>query len=270
MPAEQETVLLYISHLHKQGIGYGSLKVHLAAIRNINIINGYAPLDNTEPKLKLAMKAIQKSAPAPSQKLPLTFSKLKILWPFVKKDINSHMWQAVLCLAFFGGLRCSEYAASGVVSKHLIPRVSSITFTTEGVMKYKVARSKTKSHGMSVTLGCSQAEICAPCTMIKYLKSRGTTSHVKADSYLFTLQHMPLSASNVNTFICSLVQAVGWDSTKYSAHSLRAGAASSAALAGFQDWELKKMGGWESKAYMSYIREQDSTVAGFAKRLVNM
>ena len=107
VPAEQETLLLYVSHLHRLGIGAGSLKVHLAAIRNINIINGYAPLDNSDPRLKLAIKAIQDSQPPPSQKLPLTFNKLKCLWPRVQKDNNRLMWQAALSLAFFGGLRSS-------------------------------------------------------------------------------------------------------------------------------------------------------------------
>ena len=150
------------------------------------------------------------------------------------------------------------------------PRVSSITFTEKGVMKYRVLRTKTQPHGKTVMLGCSQVDICAPCTMTRYLKARQEVSHVKADSYLFSLQSMPLTAYSVNAFIQELVQSVGWDPARYPAHSLRAGAASSAALAGFQEWELKKMGGWESKAYMSYIREQDDTVAGFAKRLVNV
>ena len=63
VPTREDTILLYISHLHKNGIGYGSLKVHLAAIRNINIINGYDPPNSSDPRLKLAMKAIQEAAP---------------------------------------------------------------------------------------------------------------------------------------------------------------------------------------------------------------
>ena len=266
VPAEAETVLLYVTHLHNQSTSHGSIKVHLAAIRNLHIINGYAPPDNSHPPLKMAIKAIQDSTPAPSQKLPLTFEKIKLLWPLVKKDKNSKLWQAVLSLAFFAGLRCNEYAVSSTSSTQYAPRVNSVSFLPNGVMKFKVVRSKTRIHGMTVTLGCSQVEICAPCKMVNYLKSH-EESHVKADSFLFQLQGSPLTSSMVNCFIASLVQAAGWDSSLYSAHSLRAGAASSAAQAGFQEWEFKKLGGWESKAYQSYIREQDQAVAGFAKRL---
>ena len=177
------------------------------------------------------------------------------------------MWKAVLSLAFFGGLRCSEYSVPNVASAHVAPRISNVTFSDTGVMKYKVSRTKTKSHGITVTLGCSQTDICAPCTMTQYLKSRGSVSHVKADSYLFACQGNPLTSPNVNAFITDLVQSAGWDPSQYTAHSLRAGAASSAAQAGFQDWELKKLGGWESRAYISYVREQNDKVAGFAKCL---
>ena len=73
----------------------------------------------------------------------------------------------------------------------------------------------------------------------------------------------------VNAFISHVVQSVGWDPSQYTAHSLRAGAATTAAKAGFKEWELKKMGGWESQTYVSYIRDNGAHAANFASRLVH-
>lgn len=267
LPASKDTILLYIAHLHRNNISAGSLKVHLAAVRNMHLLNGFTPPDNGDASIKLAVKAVADTGPAPSQKAPLTYTDLQKLWPVILNSDNSLMWQSVVSLAFFGGLRCSEYAINA--THHSAPAtVSCISFTQQGHLKYKVPRSKTKAHGLIITLGCSGVAICATCTLKEYLKHKVQQGHVQADSCLYTVNSKPLTTALVNSFIAQIVTKVGWDPNRYSAHSLRAGAATTAAAAGFSEWELKKMGGWESKAYISYVRDIN-LVAGFSKRLVN-
>ena len=48
---------------------------------------------------------------------------------------------------------------------------------------------------------------------------------------------------------------LGYDVTKYSGHSYRAGAATTAAMIGMSDYEIKLLGRWKSRACSSYIRE---------------
>ena len=58
----------------------------------------------------------------------------------------------------------------------------------------------------------------------------------------------------------------GIDPTKYSGHSMRAGAATTAADNLFEDSEIKRLGRWKSNAYEIYLRNPKSA-ATFAKRL---
>ena len=71
----------------------------------------------------------------------------------------------------------------------------------------------------------------------------------------------------VNEKIKQLVANLGMDPRNYSTHSIRSGAASTAAKLGFQDWEIMRLGGWKSATYRSYIRHLDTHVAGFSARL---
>ena len=103
--------------------------------------------------------------------------------------------------------------------------------------------------------------------MTTYLAVRSRSSRVTSKDSLFILNGKVVSAKQVNKFIKSTVKAVGWDSDLYSAHSLRAGAATTAAVKGFQDWEVKKLGGWSSNAYMGYIREANKHTLKFPRRL---
>ena len=62
-----------------------------------------------------------------------------------------------------------------------------------------------------------------------------------------------------------VLQKVGIDCSKYSGHSFRVGAATTAAAVGIQDSLIKTMGRWESVAYQLYVRtpwDQLTAVAG--------
>ena len=103
--------------------------------------------------------------------------------------------------------------------------------------------------------------------MVTYLGDRLSKGKVTQSDSLFVYKSVTVSAKLVNRFIKQVVKSLGWDPTKFSAHSIRAGAATSAALAGFKDWELKSMGGWSSNTYMSYIRQTKNHTAKFPRRI---
>ena len=61
----------------------------------------------------------------------------------------------------------------------------------------------------------------------------------------------------------------GIDSSKYSGHSFRIGAATTAAAKGIEDCIIKSLGRWESLAYLQYVKIPRSQLAGYSNVLVS-
>ena len=60
---------------------------------------------------------------------------------------------------------------------------------------------------------------------------------------------------------------VGLDPSLYSGHSFRRGAASSAAAAGYSDYEIQLLGRWRSDAYKLYIDIPHDRILHLSSRL---
>ena len=58
-------------------------------------------------------------------------------------------------------------------------------------------------------------------------------------------------------------------SSKYSGHSFRIGAATTAAEKGIEDCIIKTLGRWESLAYLQYVKLPRSQLAGYSNILVS-
>ena len=72
--------------------------------------------------------------------------------------------------------------------------------------------------------------------MVTYLGYRSASSKVSKDNYLFVdSMHEPIKSDKVNKFIKSVVKSMGLHEKYYSAHSIRAGVATTAARAGFSE-----------------------------------
>ena len=260
----EDNLLLFLAHLDSKNMSHSSAHVYISAIRNLHVLNGLPELVRT-PKVRLAVKAMQLKSPKPRQKAPITFPVLCMMWPALEKMKDNYLFKAVIALGYFGGLRADEYTHNG----YSTPSVSQVAFTSNGlVMNFSVKRSKTCIHGFSRTIGCSKNDICAVCAMRSYLASRGPT---QPQSPLFVdASGNSVTKARLNSVIKDTMQSLGLDPTKYSAHSLRAGVATTAGQIGFSAWEIKQLGGWKSSTYMQYIRPAPAHATNYANRLTRL
>ena len=90
--------------------------------------------------------------------------------------------------------------------------------------------------GTSVHLGATGQHLCPVAALLGYLA-------------IATLSKPRLIAS-----LRRVLQEVGVDSSKYSGHSFRIGAATTAAKLGVSNSLIKILGRWRSSAFMCYIR----------------
>ena len=278
-PASEKLLLWFIAYMNVRGLSCASLKVYLSAIRSWHVMNGMQIPPINAPRVKLALKAIFEAQPPVSQKAPITYDILSKLMSIMGNSYDDLVWKAVLTMAFYGALRGAEYAVqvngSGISAQMTRPLlVSDVQFGIHpnGITYYilHIHQSKTKPHGFQVPIGCSQSAVCSVCTMIAYLSARRGRFGLKPQAPLFMFADRTfLNKSMLRAKIKSLVASLKLDPSKYSPHSLRSGAASSAGMAGFADWEIQSLGGWASDTYRTYVRHTELHRVGFAKRLAN-
>lgn len=261
VPASENTILLYVANLHRKNCCQSTVNVYLSAVRSLHVLNGLPDPLPAFLRVKLAVRAIGTLSDPPKQKLPLTFSILQRISTTLSASYNHAMLWSALLLGYFGCLRASEFAMSGskyIASKHL--SLSDVKVCTLGITPYialhiKNSKTDTFSRGVKVYIGCSGHEICAVCSMKKYLQLRTTVFPHGEPDPLFVFQNgTALSKNLLAKQLKLLLLLAGIDPAHYSGHSLRAGAATDAAASGLPDWQISMHGRWASTTYQRYIR----------------
>ncbi len=156
------------------------------------------------------------------------------------------------------GLRGTEYTlvpspVGPLSTPLLISQISLGTNKSLSFMSLTIPRSKTKPHGFEIVIGCSGTPTFAECNMHSYLHYSASLSPIPHNSYLFVLPNgSPLLKSVLNPKIKCLVPSIDLDASRYSTHSMCTGVATTAAIAGFNEIQVKCIGGWSSQAYTLY------------------
>ncbi len=210
--------------------------------------------------------------PAQLKKLPITYPILHRLCTKLGYSHHTLVWHATLTLGFFGGLRGAEYtlvpSPAGPLSPLLL--VGHISFgMNKGLsfMSVIIPRSKTKPHGFQIGIGCSGTPTCAVCSMQSYLRYHAGFSHTPPNSYLFVLPNgSPLLKSVLNQKIKYLISSIDLDPSRYSTHSMSMGVATTAAIAGFNEIQIKCIRGWSSQ-YKRYSNRTKSITQFFFNSL---
>jgi hypothetical protein len=247
MPVTESTLLLYVAYLFDQGFKGSSIRVYISAIRSLHVYGGYEyPEDMV--RLKLALKgAVTQSAP-PVRKLPITYKILSKMLFSIKGRFDEKMINAVMTLAFFGCFRASELCVTDgqefAVTSHLSYEDLTLNVKEKTMSIFlKKSKSDVHSEGTTVYVGCSGTRVCAFCRMLDYLIYRASVTMETENSPLFVnaLGQVLCKDYFVSTTRLALSLS-GLDPSKFSGHSYRAGAATTAGDKGFEEWELKMMG----------------------------
>ena len=269
--ATEENILCYIAYMSLKKLSHSTMLVYLSAIRSLHVMLGFTVPETGTPRIKLALKAVLESGNAPSQKQPITYSILSNMFLIIPDTFDGYMYKSCLSLGFFAALRSQEYVAADDPAQTPPLTISSVTFFKQNdvqCMTVTIPKSKTTVHGFVVSLGCSSTQICAVCTLKSYLKLRYSCTYCDISQPLFVHSDSTILKKSVfNNYIKKLASQLGLNSSEFSAHSLRSGATTSAAIAGFQDWELGTLGNWKSDTYKRYIRNIQTHTLQFAQRI---
>ena len=262
VPVSQSNALRFVAHCANSGLAVSSIRVYLAGLRSWSIDMGLSPPEIYSPHLTQAIRCLDRHH-TPAQAPPLLHHHLLSIFsraPFNKDNLMSI---TALSLAYFACLRPSEYLTTRGTAPP--PTRAHITFTGDmSALDFTVPRSKTNPKGFVVHLGCSHSPICPVC-LIRALFS---LYPAPPSAPLFTtINNLPLSYSYLTNKLHSLLSMIGIHPAPFTLHSLRAGAATTAAAAGCTEDQIQKLGRWSSTCYRRYIRPSNKEQAAMAPLL---
>ncbi|XP_073246070.1 uncharacterized protein [Porites lutea] len=277
LPTSESTLIHFVTHLSNT-VSYGTIKVYLAAVKNLHVEFG-CPLDfSSMPFLYKTLRGIKSSLGiAKRARFPITISILRQIYaklkPFQSLDTDSSMLWAAFTLAFFGFLRSSEFTYNGKfnIQSHLTR--SDVHFYPNIVqpVSFEVVIKKSKTDPFretaKLTIAKSNSTVCAVTALRDYLLQTNPSGATQPLFQFSDGRH--LTRSSLTNNLRALLKVCGLDSTCYASHSFRIGAATTAGAAGLPDWLIKVLGRWKSDAYQSYIRTPKETILQVPQNLAS-
>ena len=268
-PAREDTLIPFVSDLSYTH-SHSSIKVHMSAIAYYSAVRGDRVKFPEFRRLYYVLRGIKRTQGRSRRR-----KKRAPITPAILKEINislfnsSHPYEdkvmlwAALLTAFYGFLRVSEYTSSRKTSFDPATTLlfSDMAFKSDGSVSLLIKASKTDPfrQGVLLRIARNDSHLC-PVNALRHLDR----VHPSRSGPLFTFHNGRfLSRRDINRL---LVQSTEGRMT-VSSHSLRIGAASTAAAAGCPKWLIQALGRWSSDCFRQYIRIPKKTIDDTSKNL---
>ena len=211
------------------------------------------------------VKGISKRLP----RFPMTITILKLLKTALNQttlcNYDKHMLWAAFTLAFFGFLRSAEFCSpqAQCFNCHSTLLKSDLSLhQTSMSIHIKVSKADPFRNGTNIVVHATNTSVCPVRAMTHYLQ------HRRRGGPLFIFANgRYLTRNSLTDILRYLLSSVSLDTDRFSSHSFRIGAATTAAAAGVPDWLIKVMGRWASDAFQVYIRTGDDSLRSVAEKM---
>lgn len=276
LPVSEDRLCQFVAFLRLEGLRHQTAKSYLSAVRHLQISQGRGdPCISSMPRLELVMRGMKRSQTGiPSKpRLPITpaiLRKIRAEWDRSEEWDHIMLW-AAMCLCFFGFLRAGEAVAPDAdfdASQHLTyTDIAVDDLVDPKYLQVNIKQSKTDPFrlGVKVWIGRTGGDLCPVTAVLAYMALRGP-----GEGPLFRFRNgSPLTRQKLVIKLREVLQKVGIDCSKYSGHSFRIGAATTAAAKGIQDSLIKTMGRWESVAYQLYVRTPQAQLLSVSQALAS-
>ncbi len=260
IPATDVMVANYLA-AHAGSLSVATLSRRVAAISKAHTSKGLKT--PTQSALtQSTLKGIKRTHGRPQRvSAPLLVEDLLRIMNVLGEEPKDIRDRAILLVGFAGGFRRSELVQLDV---------EDIRHVRQGVV-ITIRRSKTDQAGMGREIGIpfARGRFCPVKALEEWLQFSGTE-----DGAIFSSVNRygrvgvgRLTGEAVAGVVKGRVEEIGLDPTNYSGHSLRAGLATSAAMAGLSTLAIRQQTGHRSDAALArYIRSGElftNNVAGY-------
>jgi integrase len=250
LPASAETVASYIAECAGR-LKVGSIQRQLNAIAEAHKAVGLEPPTHY-PMVTNTMKGIRRTkGTAPEQKTPTLTDDIRAMVNATDTGIIGVRDRAMVLLGFAGAFRRSELVGLDV---------EDCVFGKDG-LTVTLRRSKTDQDGAGRKIGIpygSNPETCPVRTVQGWMETAciSTGPLFRSINRHDRVRAGRLSGIDVSRVVKKLAKRAGLDPAKYGGHSLRAGHATAAAIAGASERSIMKQTGHRSvQMVRRYIRD---------------
>ena len=259
IPASERQLGQYVSYLALANLAHSTIKCYLAAVRHLHIAEGAAdPQISRMARLEQILRGIKLTQAKGTGRRKERPSQTK---RGVAGGSSSHALGSSHSLFFGGAGELTIRTESGYdVSAHVsFQDVSIDSLTTPQTLQVRLKSSKTDPFrtGVDVFVGRTYCSLCPVTAVLDYMTRRGSAP---GPLFIFT-DGKPLTRAR---FVAEVKAALSWagvDSTCYSGHSFRSGAATTARNWGCDNKDVR------SSTYQVYIKTPRAQLAKVSQTL---
>jgi integrase len=250
LPAQPETVAAYIAECAGR-LKVGTIQRRLNAIAEAHKATGHDS-PTSAGMVRSTLKGIRRTlGTATAPKAPTLTDEIRAMVDAADAGLIGARDRALILLGFAGAFRRSELVGLDI---------SDCTFSKDG-LTVTLRRSKTDQDGAGRKIGIpygSNPETCPVRTIQAWIEQAALPSGAlfRSINRHGQVQTGRLSGIDVARVVKKLARRAGLDATAYAGHSLRAGHATSAAIAGASERSIMKQTGHRSvQMVRRYIRD---------------
>lgn len=263
LPADPQTVALYLSDMADRGYRTSTIGRHMISIGLAHRTKGF-PSPTSDEMVRAVWRGIRNTlGVAPQGKSPILVEDLRRMLQHAPNDLMGLRDRALLLIGFAGAFRRSELVSLNV---------EDTEFVREGLV-ITLRRSKTDQEGEGRKVGIpygSFIETCPVRALQAWLNTAGIESGplFRPVTKAHDVRDARLSDKTVARVVKKYVRLIGLDQRHFAGHSLRAGLATSAAMAGVSERDIMEQTGHRSPMMVRrYIRDSNLFRSNAAARV---
>lgn len=250
LPAPADTVCLYLANLSKR-CKYSTIKRRLAAITHFHKVNGHPPSNEHHAVIEV-MAGIRRSLGNKQVgREPILKPDLRAMVEALPANLTGVRDKALLLVGFFSACRRSELVGLDV---------DDLEFSHQGLVLH-LRRTKTDQESLGREVGIPVANdknLCPVRAMKEWLAATEITEGpvFRAIDRHQNIRGDRLTGRSVALIVKRAAKDAGLDTTKISAHSLRSGFCTEAALNDVEERVIMKQTGHKhERVVRGYIKE---------------
>lgn len=256
MPAPADVIAAYLAHLADLGKAASTIARALAAIAKAHELSGHSS-PTKEPLVRATMAGIRRvigTAPKPVKALML--DELRKMIDSITPDVRGDRDRAMILVGYTAALRRSEVVALQI--QHLV-------FSEKGLL-ILIPRSKAdqEAAGQHVAVPFANDERYCAVRALKHWLARAKLDEEKVGTVFRKVfdnkivDDKMMSPQTVKDIVKRWAEKAGLDPKRVAGHSLRAGFATSAAVAGANHFEIQTVTRHKTLTSLQrYIRFED-------------